>query len=103
MPDAMTIQCQVCDNINSKFLAKCSDCGSQLGKPLKKGNTMSKQNKGRQKYKRKPVTCDGNKTDYSSRHLATLAMKRVYKKRNAAMRVYKCQQCGAFHLTKYKA
>jgi len=103
MPDEMTIQCQICDKINSKFLAKCSDCGSQLGKPLKKGTPMSKQNKGKQKYKRRPVSCDGNKTNYPSRHQATLALKRVLKKRNASMRVYKCNQCEAFHLTKYKA
>ena len=95
------VDCKVFNTSNSRFRMKCSDCGSYLGKPPKKGKARSKQSKGRDKYKRPKPGCNGNKQRYSLQEVK-LAVKRVYKRRNAAMQYYHCQKCKAFHLTKYR-
>jgi len=102
MGEETNITCRVCDAVNSIFRMKCSECDQYLGKAPKKGQPRSKQSKGRDKYKRKPPECNGNKTKYNSRWNAEQARKRIYGAKNASLRVYNCKLCRAFHLTKYR-
>ena len=97
-----TVNCKVCKTENSIFRMRCSDCNQYLGKPPKKNNSRSKQSKGRDKYKRPPLTCSKNKECYTYGDVKA-AQKRVFKNHGAAMRYYFCKECKAYHLTKSRS
>ncbi len=102
-PEEGIIRCNVCDTENSKFRAKCLDCGSYLSKPPPKRNPRSKQSKGRDKYKRPKQICNGNKNSYQSRGHANRAAKKITQAKGSQMRAYKCEDCKKWHLTKYRS
>ena len=94
-------KCDVCDYINIIPTTTCKNCNARLVK--KRSNQRSKQSKGKDKYKRKKNQCSGNKVTYSSRGKAKIIAKKVQKETGRMSRIYKCKDCGGFHLTKYRS
>jgi len=95
-------KCPVCDKLAKAHQMKCSDCGSALDPKRRKKsvNKRSKQSKGKQKYKRREMKCSGHKAKFATKMAAKVAAKKQQREHGRELRVYKCKDCNAYHLTK---
>tara|TARA_B110000444_G_C18624539_1_gene493774 strand:- start:419 stop:712 length:294 start_codon:yes stop_codon:yes gene_type:complete len=94
------MKCTVCDLQHQDFERKCRECKVPLSKK-RQNQTRSKQSKGKDKYKKKKPDCNGNKIIYSSNKKA-LSTARVMFEKGISLRIYKCNTCQGYHLTKLR-
>ena len=97
-------KCPVCDTLAKPHSMKCSECGTALDQKRRKKSTgnKSKQAKGKEKYKRRKMKCSGHKANFPSKQAARAASRKQKKEQGRELRVYKCNDCNAYHLTKEK-
>ena len=95
-------KCPVCDKLAKSHAMKCSECGTALDQKRRKKSTgnKSKQTKGKEKYKRRIMKCSGHKANFPSKEAAKAASRKQKKEQGRELRVYKCKDCNAYHLTK---
>ena len=94
-------KCPVCDKLAKAHQMKCSDCGAVFDSKRRKSvNQRSKQSKGKQKYKRREMRCSGHKANFPTKMAAKVAAKKQQREHGRLLRVYKCKDCNAYHLTK---
>lgn len=90
-------KCHVCDAEVMGYSTKCVKCGAKL---QKKRTRSAPTNEKRLKNKQMS-TCSGNKNKYKTRGEAQSAAKQILKTSNRQLRVYRCEECRCWHLTKY--
>jgi len=100
-------KCLVCDTINHHFSSICSECGISLRKKkIKNKNQTKKINKKKKKRNLlniKTKKCVGNKVTYWSKKQANKAREEIFLKKGIGSRIYYCNTCKSYHLTKQKS
>ena len=88
--------CDVCDAEHIGYGTKCLKCGSRLEKKIRRSAPSNEKRLKKKKVK----NCKGNKKSYQKRKDARAASKNIQQKKGRMSRIYYCDDCEKYHLTK---
>jgi len=88
--------CGACDSEHIGYGTKCLKCGSRLKKKIRKSAPSNEKRLKKKKIK----GCNGNKKSYQIKKDARKASKNIQQNTDRMSRIYYCNDCKKYHLTK---
>ena len=88
--------CDACDSEHIGYGTKCLKCGSRLEKKIQKSAPSNEKRLKKKKIK----GCNGNKKSYQIKKDARKACKNIQQNTGRMSRIYYCNDCKKYHLTK---
>ncbi len=88
--------CDVCDAEHIGYGTKCLKCSSRLEKKIQRSAPSNEKRLRKKKVK----GCKGNKKSYQNRKEARNASKNIQQNTSRMSRIYYCNDCKKYHLTK---
>jgi len=83
-------------------MTACSECGVRLRKAVARSGPKKKNRKKIESKKKRIILaqCRGNKQTYPTKKDAQISSRIIFKKTGRMNRIYRCETCKGFHLTK---